>query len=291
MTINTIFEYYKDLKQHSITKHTLLSNICSYDKHIRSEFGNRTMGTIGYIEYQKFANKLLEDLKPKTVKNILSILQSLYTLANKLDVYNGSNVVKFVELPKFDNRRYFTLSVDLQKKYIKAILEFDEEPYKDIFLLLLHGRRLSEVLNLEWEYIDLNNGIMYLSATQNKSRKNLSFEMTDILAVRLFARTDKNKALMSGYVFINPKTNKPYRDVRRAWKRLLESNKLPKIRIHDMRHLVATYSINTLKLSVEHVSHTLGHTDIKTTQRYINPNPGNARKVIDSVINSVEGVV
>jgi len=288
MTINTIFEHYKELKQHSITNHTLLSNICSYNKHIRSQFGSRTIGTIGYIEYQKFANNLISDgLKPKTVKNILSILQSLYTLAEKLDVYNGSNVVKFVELPKFDNRRYFTLSVELQKRYIKAILNFDEPIYRDIFLFLLHGRRLSEVLNLRWEFIDLNNGIMYLPATQNKAKKNLSFELTDILAFRLFDLTDKNKALMSGFVFINPKTNKPFIDVRRAWKRLLDNFDLPKIRIHDIRHLVATYSINTLKLSVEHVSHTLGHTDIKTTQRYINPNPKNAKKVIDSVIDSV----
>ena len=287
MTIDDLFEYYRELKQHSITKHTLHSNTCSYSKHIAPVFGNREIDTIAYLEYQKFANKLLDTKKPKTVKNILSILQSLYTLANKLDVYNGSNVVKFVELPRFDNRRYFTLSVELQKRYIKAILNFDEPIYRDIFLFLLHGRRLSEVLNLRWEFIDLNNGIMYLPATQNKSKKNLSFELTNILINRLNLLVDRNKALMRGYIFINPKTDKPFIDVRRAFKRLLELNKLPKIRIHDIRHLVATYSINTLNLSVEYVSHTLGHTDIKTTQRYINPNPANAKKVIDSVIESV----
>lgn len=150
------------------------------------------------------------------------------------------------------------------------------------------------MLDLRWEYLDLNQGIMYLPAKQNKSKKNLSFQLTERLLAVLKRRASEaidiqGSPFLSGYVFVNPRTGRPYTDIRKAWKRCLSRAGLPMIRIHDIRHLVATYSINVLELPIEKVSHALGHTDIKTTQGYINPRPENARQVIDAVFDSVTG--
>ena len=71
------------------------------------------------------------------------------------------------------------------------------------------------------------------------------------------------------------------------WKRLLASHNLPHTRIHDIRHLIGTYSVNHLEIPVEKVSHTLGHTSIEVTQKYITVNPETAKEVFEKIIKSV----
>ncbi|MDD3602346.1 MAG: tyrosine-type recombinase/integrase [Sulfurovum sp.] len=293
MKLAEIFKHYITSKEFVVTPQTLRTNIGFFSNHIDPLFGSREIGTIQYIEYQKFANLLLSrGLAPKTVKNIFLVLSGIYRFAIKNDWIDSSKAVDFVELPKFDNRRYFTLNPHLQRSYIRAILSYHEPIYKDIFLFLLHGRRLNEVLSLKWEFLNLNEKILYLPAKQNKSKKNLSFLLTDRLidvlqSYQVEAELIQGTPFISGYVFINPNTNNRFRDIRKAWHRLLKRAGLPKIRIHDIRHLVATYSINELELPIEKVSHALGHSDIKVTQGYINPKPENARHVIESIFESV----
>lgn len=89
------------------------------------------------------------------------------------------------------------------------------------------------------------------------------------------------------YVFYNPATNKHFVDFRKSWLKLLNDNNLPKMRLHDIRHLIATYNINYLKASVESVANTLGHSNINVTQRYLTYDRKQALEVIENMFNSV----
>ena len=93
---------------------------------------------------------------------------------------------------------------------------------------------------------------------------------------------------LENYVFFNPVTKNRFKNIRKAWKRFLRKNNLPKLRIHDLRHLVGTYSINVLELPIEKVSHTHGHTDIHTTQRYITKRPNSAKEVMENIFQSLK---
>ena len=90
--------------------------------------------------------------KIKTIKNIVGKLRVIFKLAIKLDVIS-KNPCDFVELPKFDNKRYFDYSIKTQQAIIKAITT-NRAPTADIFFFLLHGRRKNEVLSLKFS--DLN---------------------------------------------------------------------------------------------------------------------------------------
>jgi integrase len=301
MIIEEIFKEYIELKKPTISNQTYVTSVSYFENHIKPLLGSLSLNELNYKDYQNFANNLLNNpspvsgkiLKVKTAKHVLSILSSIVKYAKMNEYYKGDDRVKYVELPKFDNRCYFTPNADTQRKYIKAILTFNEPIYKDIFLFLLHGRRLSEVLTLSWEFIDMNEYIMYLPANKNKSKKNLSFSLTDkqihvLRSYQLIEHEVQITPFIKGYVFKNPNTGERYKDVRKAWHRLLNGANLPKIRIHDIRHLVATYLVNELQLPVEQVSHTLGHSDIKITQQYINPKPQNARDAMNSLFRSIE---
>jgi len=294
MTIQTIYETYIELKTSILDSHVIRSYKSAYSTHIQPRFGDREISTLTYVDFQNFANALTTSgKKPKTVKNILSVLSGIYKLALKNDWYDGKNYPSMVELPKFDNKYYITIPVDLQKKYLLAVKNFGEPIYKDIFLFLLHGRRMGEVLKLKWEYVDLNHGMVYFPASRNKSRKNLSYELTDLMVDRLkslqLEAIDRQKtAFITGYVFINPNTGDRFTDLRKPWARLLDRAGLEYISPHKLRHLVGSYLVNELQLPLLEVSYMLGHSDTKITQRYVNVKPRIAKNCTQALFDSLK---
>jgi len=292
MTIDTIYNHWLNTKVNLVTPHTAKSYISAYDVHILPNFGDRDIHTINYIDYQNFANKLLvSGRKPKTVKNILSVLGNIYRFAIKNDWYEGKNYPEMVELPNIDNKFYVPYDVDLQIAYLKAIYTFDELIYRDMFLMLLHGRRLGEVINLEWQYIDLKSGIIYYPPEKNKSRKHRTYRLTDFMIniLRQYHAREielQGTPFVAGYVFYNPKTGKPFADLTKPWKRLLAAKKLPHTKLHSIRHILGTYMINTLKLPITDVSFMLGHSDVSMTMKYYTPSPDIARDCTQAVVDS-----
>ena len=115
------------------------------------------------------------------------------------------------------------------------------------------------------------------------------YKMSDVLYDRLYRRyiEAKKRNKLNGYVFVNPMTNDKYQDLRKSWNSLLKRNNLPRIRLHDIRHLIGTYSINYLKIPIEQVSFTLGHTNIITTQKYITANVRKSKETIENLLKSI----
>ncbi len=115
------------------------------------------------------------------------------------------------------------------------------------------------------------------------------YKMSDELYIRLYKRyiVAKEQKRLNDYVFINPMTYDKFKDLRKSWASLLKRNNLPKIRLHDIRHLIGTYSINYLKIPIEQVSFTLGHTNIITTQKYITANIKKSQETIEILLNSI----
>lgn len=292
MILNNLFPKYIAHIEVLHSLQTVKTNKAYYNKHIKDTLGKKDIKYITYLDIQLFCNNLIKkEYKVKTVKNILSIIKVLFKFAIKLDL-TDKNPSLNIELPKFDNTRYFNFPLSVQQDFIRAIKTFDEPIYSDIFFFLLHGRRKSEVLNLTWDMVDLDQRLYYIPAKINKAKRNMSYKMTDELHQRLFkiylkSCIEQNTKYPSSYVFLNLNTNQPYKDLRRPWQRLLKSYALPYIRLHDIRHLIGTYSINYLDLPIEHISYALGHTNIDITQKYITVKPQISKDVIDKIFNSI----
>jgi len=292
MTLQVLFKQYIEMIRPLQSVQTVRTKEGFINKHIFPKFGTMQVDEVTYIMLQTFVNDLLgNDLKPKTVKNILDVIKVVFKLAIRLELIEKDPCV-YVQLPKFDNKRYFTFSTAIQTDFIYALFTYDEYIYRDIFLFLLHGRRKNEVLSLTWKMVDIEQSIYYIPAPINKARKDMSYKMTDILHDRLMvhylhACVEQNTRYPKGYVFNNPQTQTRFKDLSKAWRRFLSESDLPYIRLHDIRHLIGTYSINVLELPIEKVSHALGHTNIETTQKYVTIKPETSKQVIDKIINSV----
>lgn len=77
----------------------------------------------------------------------------------------------------------------------------------------------------------------------------------------------RREATDSEWVFANPKTGKPFITVFHSWDSARERAGLPDLRVHGLRHSFASFLINAGR-SLYEVQKLLGHTQVKTTQRY-----------------------
>jgi integrase len=293
MTLNELSIQYFQSVEVLHSERTFKTNQGYYKKHIKETLGEKHLKDIRYLDVQLWVNNLVKtELKTKTVKNILTVLKNHFRLAKRMSLIK-ENPTLDIELPRFDNTRHFNFSLEIQKDFIKSIIEHDEEVYCDIFFFLLHGRRRNEVLSLTWDMVDLEQRLYYIPAKINKVKKNMQYSMTDELYKRLtkiFLKecVNQNTKYPVGYVFTNPFTKTRYKDLRGAWFRFLKKYNLPVIRLHDIRHLLGTYSINFLSLPIEHVSFALGHTNIEITQKYITVKPEIAKEVVTKIFDSIK---
>ena len=290
-SFNELFEEYSFLFKNTLSKQTFDTKVSYYNKHFRQKYGHIIITDFKYKNAQNFINELLaKDLKPKTVKNIVNDFKVLLNYAIKND-YIQKNVFAYVDIPSFDNRIYFSFTEEEIKRFIQAVLAYPDLKYRSIFIFLLHGRRLNEVLSLTWDNIDFDNDIYFIPPQKNKARKFMKYQITFLLKEVLnYMKNYKTfKCSNSPYIFPSSVTCGKIKDIRRPFKKLLNFAGIDKkMRIHDIRHLIASYSINYLGFSVEEVSYTLGHTSIEITQRYINPRAEISKRVVEKILNSVK---
>jgi len=261
-TFQNLFIEYLESVQQSQTESTISTKKYYFYKHLNNEIGNIQIDNLITGDIQRIINKMLKDgYAPQTAKHLSSIVKSTLNYACKMN-YINNNITNDVQLPKFDNTVEYTLSKDEAKRLFFTILNFDELMYRGIFTFLLHGHRKSEILNLKWDYIDLNNRVYEIPAKINKAKKNKKHPITDILFQILIGIDDKN-----GYVFKSPVTGTKFNDIRKAWLRIKkEANITKPFRIHDIRHLLANTTINELGLSSNVAAAILGHSTTKMVE-------------------------
>jgi len=254
LTFDDLFQEYCETMSFTMSPKTLETKKYYYNKHFKEKYGHFIITNFKYRDAQLFANELLQKgLKPKTVKNIIDIFKVLFKYAQKNE-YVTKNPFEFVELPKFDNRIYFSFTKEEIERFIKTALNFPDQKFRGIFTFLLHGRRLNEVLSLTWDNIDFQNEVYFIPPQINKAKRMMTYQMTSLLK-DILVRQELLKDVecpSSPYVFPSSVTCRKIQDIRKQFKKLLDLAKIDKkMRIHDIRHLLATYSINYLGLSVK----------------------------------------
>jgi integrase len=130
--------------------------------------------------------------------------------------------------------------------------------------LLYTGSRKREILDLKWSDIDFEKQLWRLAESENKTKKvrwvPLSEGMSQLL--QSVPRIDG-----CDWVFANPKTKLPFNNIFSSWNTSRTKAGLADVRMHDLRHSFASFLVNA-GCSIYEVKELLGHSQIKTTQRY-----------------------
>lgn len=130
-----------------------------------------------------------------------------------------------------------------------------------IRLLLLTGCRLSEILTLKWEYIDIEHCRINFPDSKT-GKKTIYISPLAIKIIQNLERKENNPYVIYGLVEGAHLVN-----LQKAWKRIRKLAGLDDVRIHDLRHSFASIGAAS-GLSLPIIGALLGHTQAQTTARY-----------------------
>lgn len=128
-----------------------------------------------------------------------------------------------------------------------------------IRFLLLTGWRSSEARNLRWSDVDFARKM----ATLRETKTGKSHRPLGAPALALLSELPR----VSEFVFPGDKPGTPLRDMKRVWGAVRYAAGLEDVRLHDLRHTVASFAVASGH-SLYVTGSLLGHARAATTQRY-----------------------
>ncbi len=266
-TLKQAWEEYTDMKKNQLSPNTLNSYTTFVNKWILSNtaLSKASIDQITTRRLQTIVNKILDDGKsPRTAKSVKETLRPMFK-QYVLDGTLKANPADLIQIPKFDNQVNVELEDEKVKELYEALYTYPIEPFRSMFIWLSHGRRLNEILSLEWSDINIAKGTYTIKYENNKVRKPMTYKLSNELLETLETIGLKTQ----GYVFPslkdeNIKMNKG--TIRNHWEKVLKKLEI-NIRIHDLRHLIGGILVSSGK-TLEQVASILGHTSTNVTKRY-----------------------
>eukprot|EP00873_Tetraselmis_striata_P030732 jgi/Tetstr1/450996/TSEL_038032.t1 len=151
-----------------------------------------------------------------------------------------------------------------------------------IRLIMLTGCRLREILNLRWDEVDMDRGLLFLPDSKT-GKKTVVLSAAAIEVLRKMPRVGNYVVASESAALPN---EKPRTDIKRPWGTITKRAGLEGLRIHDLRHSFASVGVwSGLGLPV--IGKLLGHTDSKTTARYAHVDVDSSKRGADLIANRI----
>ena len=276
------------LKKNQIKESTFVKYTTILENHIKPQIGNYTIHNISSTTIEAFGNYLLEGkkLSVKTVKDILSVLNSIFKHINK----QTPNIVQNMEIfcPKKQKKEVRVLSLEEQELLMNYLLT-DMNNYKfGALLALITGMRIGEICALKWENVSLREKTVRVCSTMQRLRnfeddvpsktKIVISEPKSWNSSRVIPLTDFAVELCKKYYSDNSQafvlTGKADRYVE---PRILQQKfavytsalGLKGVHFHTLRHTFATRCVE-VDFEIKTLSEILGHSNPHVTlERYV----------------------
>jgi integrase len=299
------------LSEHAAVKKKASSKAAderNLNNHVLPALGHRKITEITRADVARFHQSMKR--APGAANRCLALLSKMFNLAERWGLRaDGTNPTRHVE--KYPERKLERFLSDGELAHLGRALSDGEkagEPSSAIAairLLILTGCRLSEILTLEWRYVDCDNRCIRLP----DSKTGAKLVPLGAPAVELLATLPRAKN--NPYVLPGAKPSQHFVGLERAWYRLREratlaiwradpmasaiveilerklkrqpicgeiiaaakdqQMKLPggllDVRIHDLRHSFASVGAS-MGESLVLIGSILGHVDSATTARY-----------------------
>ena len=250
---NTIDSYKRDLKK--------------TNNYLKKEFTNLTKKDI-----ENYIQKLSKEESTTSISRYISTLKSFYKFL-ELNKYNKNNPLTTITNPKNPKTLPKTLSEEEIDKLLNINLKTDFDYRNKAMLELMYssGLRVSELVNLNVNDIDLKNASVRIFGKGSKERI-VPLDDYAIEALNnyiLYHRISLFKHGENNYLFLNNHGNKM---TRQGFFKILQKIAKEKgikneLSPHTLRHSFATHLLKH-GADLRSIQELLGHSDISTTQIY-----------------------
>lgn len=235
----------------------------------------------GLREYFVFKKDCLDVVDIESIKNFLLFSEQNSVSAQTRNLY--LNAIKFyyqkvlgltgrIEIPSA--KRDSSLPVVLSRSEIEKILEVTTNSKHRLLLALAYGAglRVSEVVNLQVQDIDLAELIIHIKQAKGKKDRITVIPERLVLQLQAFMAGKKNDDPVfeseRGARLAARQGKLTERTAQKVFENALKKAGIQKpATFHSLRHSFATHLLEN-GTDVRYIQELLGHRDIRTTQRY-----------------------
>lgn len=225
-------------------------------------------------DLERFKRHLLDrGAQPSTVNRYFSNIHKMFNIGieNDLLIKNPCrNMKKLIE----DNETINVYSIAEEAELHKQLPAVVDDIVTFAFLT---GQRKTNIRLLKFSNINFNFNFIEIPASKFKGGRAHIIPLTKQL--KEIINRNKNN---TDYVFINPKTNKPYSDdaLSDIFKSACKAAGIEGKRFHDIRHTTATRLLEQ-GADIITVKELLGHSSVAITQKYTHTNINKKREALE----------
>jgi integrase len=236
---------------------------------------------VGAIDKHR-AQRLATGLKPQTVNRDRTALLACLNQAAKWNLIERNPLKGSEPLKTDDDKRVRWLGqfdeheeikddagnvIGERARFLRAMDDHSTPGYLRQLAILAGntGLRRGELFKLQWSAVNLAQRRITVTAATAKSaeQRHVGLNTSALAVLQELAKVRH----ISGYVFINADTGKPFTTVKKAWATLTKRAQLTDFRFHDLRHDFASGLVQQ-GVSLYEVKDRLGHSSITLTERY-----------------------
>lgn len=243
------------------------------------------------MDIRRYLSFLYRKNKKSSIARKVSTLHSFFKYLVK-EKFIPSNPAKNISAPKVERPLPTTLTVDEAFRLMDSPKEIKEKAssskmrgrrLRDMAILELlysSGVRVSELVGLNFNQVDLDLGIIKVMGKGRKER----IVPIGSKAIEALKKYIDHRGELRGEepLFINPQGGRlTSRSVGRLMKKYSrQSGIIRKVSPHSLRHTFATHLLDA-GADIREIQEMLGHASLSTTQRYIHISPGKLMEVYD----------
>jgi integrase len=226
------------------------------------------------MDMRKNRNKRESEISFRIANIEISTLYNFFAFCIKKGYAEKNPATKIKKLNELS--RLKTLSDDDIQKLISGATN---KLTRDIITFLIYtGCRKGEALNLKWDDVDLQNGVIAIKGTKTKYDRHIPISN----ALRaVLSGIEKNQDSL--YVF--ERNGAKLTDFKRSFHTACKNAGLKDLRIHDLRHVFASKMVmggTSLYITGE----LLGHRTTQMTKRYSHLVPETLKKAVNDIFKS-----
>ena len=284
LTLNQLHEQLQRLLKGSLS----LSTLRLYEQAFRSfirVIGDRRLRRVMPYHVETYKAKRLDEVSPTKVNIDLRTLHAAFNRAVQYKMIDSNPFASCKNVPLPEREPRF-LSPQECKCLLRVIS--DNQMRSIVVIAICTAMRLGELVNLQWNDVDLDRGFINLKNRNEfvlKGRKKRSIPLN-----RMAAEVLLGLPKAPTFVFSTKEGKKlPWRNVSRKFKCYVRKAGLSdEIHFHSLRHTGASWMVQS-NVPISFVKEILGHSSVTTTMIYSHSTAAHLRESINAIDRVLSG--
>jgi len=274
------------------------------DNHIEPALGTRKAPSLTRADIGRF-HKAIGKTKPVTANRVLALIGAAYSYGLRAGHLpdHMANPASGIEKFREQVRERFLSEAELlrlgeaireaetvgipwvkqskskhARKRENRITNIGPHAAAALRLLIFTGARLREILDLRWDHVDLQRGLLFLPNSKTGKK-------TIVLGAAALAVLE-NLPRVGNFVIAGTDNERPRADLQRPWGLVSRRANLAGLRLHDLRHSFASVGAGS-GFGLPVIGKLLGHSNSKTTERYAHLAADPLRRASDAISGSI----